>query len=425
MRRGPRLKPIATLAIALLMALLAAGAAGAAPPALRRGINFELWQTWTDRATFLAADYDRGNFPDWSRAVSDDQLASLRHQGFDFVRLNINSSAMLWDDAGADALINRTVATTERLQAAGFAVIVDLHTTPDQPDRPDGVDSILGTDGHAPQDFERYLALVARVATALAPLPADKTVLEPINEPEQDWTSRLVLLDKWPVQLAALYKAARTAAPDLALVLTGARGGDIDGLLRLDPAPYAADANIVWSFHFYEPYEITHSGLSWTRDAGHFLVGVPFPASAIDDTVAAALLEEAGTRIVIEIADPEAQRKLEAEVAARLDAYRRSGASAETIHAAIRRVADWADRHAIPPERIMMGEFGVYQDQAAPETRAAWLMATREAAEAEGFSWAVFCAGLTNPGKAFAVIAEAATLGLAPRIAGALGLAPP
>lgn len=409
--------------LAALMALIVAARAEA--PALHRGINFELWQSWTGRSAFLSESYDRANFPDWMDHVDDVQLAALRRQGFDFVRLNIDPSPFFWDAGEADLLAARAVKAAERLQAVGFAVIVDLHLVPDMDDRPDGLHAVLGTAGYGDSGgFSRYLELVARMAQALAPLPAERTLLELMNEPDQDWFSPLPLLDRWPGQLAALYKAARGTAPALPLVLTGARGGGIDGLLRLDPARYGDDDNVIWSFHLYEPYAITHSGLPWERNAAHFLTGLPFPASALDDALAARLLADADRRINAEIADPAARDKLKAEVGDRLASYRASGMGAEKLKAEVDRIAAWAKRHAIPPGRVLMGEFGVFQDHVALKTRAAIIAATRKAAEADGFAWAIYTAGITGAGRSFSVIGDPKTFAIEPAIASALGLAP-
>ncbi len=66
------------------------------------------------------------------------------------------------------------------------------------------------------------------------------------------------------------------ALPDDTIVLTGQDWGSIAGLLALTPNP---DGNVVYSFHFYDPAELTslaayRPGLD--RDA---LARLPFPGS--------------------------------------------------------------------------------------------------------------------------------------------------
>lgn len=417
----PRSVPLVRLT-ALCLALLAALPAVAAP-ALKRGINFEVWQTWTARDAFLAPEFDRSNFPDWMGRVDDRRLTNLKAEGFDFVRLNIDAAALLWaGDDGAGPLIGRIVAATERLQALGFTVIVDMHLLPVDEERPDGLQDVLGTDDHAPVLWDRYLGLVTRLAGRLAALPPDRTLLEPINEPNQDWESYLALTDRWPDQLAALRSAARQAAPTLTLVLTGARGGLVDGLTRLDPAPFADDPNIVWTFHYYEPMAVSHAGRPWVDDPGRYLTHLPYPAARLDAAAGKRLLREARSRIAKGVADPKRRKELDAGVGRALDAYRATEAGPATIAADFQRVGDWASENGIPAERILLGEFGIFQDGADPASRVALIEATRAAADEKGFAWAVYSAGLTSAGRGFAVIGDGHTLALEPKVKAALGL---
>jgi hypothetical protein len=408
---------------AAALAVLLASLAGAAAAELRRGVNFELWQHWTAKAEFVGDGYDRDDFPDWQKAVSDAQLFTLHAQGFDFVRLNVDPSPFFWIDAEQNRLLDGVIRATRRLQAAGFTVIVDLHLVPDQDDRPNGLHWVLGTgDVGAPLGFGVYTGLVSRFAARLASLPADRTLLELLNEPDQDWFSTFLSGDKWPDQLKALLKSARQAAPELKLVLSGGLGGSIDGLLRLDAGAITSDANVIWSFHYYEPYEISHSGLPWERNAAHFLTGLPYPASRLDKAMLARLVADADARVDAEVTDAGARKKLKAEIKASAVAYAASGAGPESVDAAFAGVTDWARRNAIPPTRILLGEFGVFQDKVAPETRAALIGTIRQTAESHGFAWAVYTAGLTQPDQSFGIVADAATLAVDPPVATALGL---
>lgn len=415
--RLPRLLAMVCLAIA------ASASVATATPQLKRGINFEVWQTWTGRDAFLAPGFDRDNFPDWMARVDDRQLASLKAEGFDFVRLDIDSAALLWaGDDGAGPLIDRVITATQRLQAQGFVVIVDLHLLPVDEERPEGLEDVLGTNDHEPLLWDRYLGLVTRVAARLAALPPDLTLLEPINEPNQDWRSHLTLTDRWPDQLAALRTAVRAAAPTLTLVLTGGRSGGIDGLLRLDPAPFADDPDIVWTFHYYEPMAVSHAGRPWIDDASRYLINLPYPAALVDDSTVERLVHEASERIARSIAGSERRRQLEAEAREMLEDYRASGAGPKAIATDFARVGDWAKRNDIPAERILLGEFGVYLEGADPAARSAVIGATRAAAEREGFAWAVFTAGLTQPKQAFSVIGDGNALTLEPKVKAELGL---
>jgi hypothetical protein len=410
----------------LALALWAAGFAGIAsaePPNLRKGINFEAWQRWTNKVDFLAGWYDRTNFPDWSKAVNARQLASVREQGFDFVRVNVDPSPFLWDDSQRERLADGVLRAVRRLQAGGLTVVVDLHIMEETAERPQGRHYVLGTGGVQQTDgFARYLDLVTDLAGRLATLPQSQTVLELMNEPDQDWFSWTTATDRWPTQLSALYQAARRAAPDLSLVLTGARGGGTEGLLRLDPTDYVHDPKVFWSFHVYTPLIVTHSGLPWEVSPRRFLLGVPWPATDIDPALRGRLIAEARQRMRDTVKDPAQQATLARDIAKTLDEYIASKEDDASLRQNFGQVADWAKRYGIPADRIVLGEFGVYRDHVAPEVLAAVLRDTRSAAEQRGFAWAVYTAGVTQPGKSFAVTAGKRILDVDPVIRNALGL---
>ena len=69
---------------------------------------------------------------------------------------------------------------------------------------------------------------------------------------------------------------ARGAAPGVTLILSGACGSMIAGLEALDPIQ---DANVVYTFHFYEPYVFSHQGAPWmtSEPMYRYLNAVPWP----------------------------------------------------------------------------------------------------------------------------------------------------
>jgi endoglucanase len=407
--------------ITIILVLLPAPLA-ATELVLKKGVNFEAWQNWTNKADFLASWYDRSNFPDWSKSIRDTELAALRAQGFDFVRLNVDASPFFWNSE-PDKLIDSVLASAQRLRAAGLKVIVDLHTMPNMDERPEGVEYILGSDQDpSAAGFERYKSVVRAVARRLAQVPGADIGLELVNEPNKDWSSFSFSEDTWPRQLKELYLAARSEAPELPLILTGARGGGIEGLLRLDPAFSADDPNTIWSFHYYEPFVVTHSGLPWESDARHFLQRAPFPAFRIAPDIGQRLLQEAQVRIEREIPGPDERKKMADEVKQLLNKYVADGWSAESARKEFARVKVWADAHGIAPRRILLGEFGVFQDSADPDARVEWLRAVRTAAEDFGFCWAVYTAGLRDKPTSFGIMDGTGRMTVESRAALALGL---
>ncbi len=72
------------------------------------------------------------------------------------------------------------------------------------------------------------------------------------------------------------FAAARASATRLTLVLSGACWGGAEGLAKIDPKDIADD-NIIWSFHSYDPFILTHQGATWAGDFAAHVYGLPFP----------------------------------------------------------------------------------------------------------------------------------------------------
>jgi endoglucanase len=93
---------------------------------------------------------------------------------------------------------------------------------------------------------------------------------------------------------------------------------------------------------------------------------------------------------------PSAQKSLAIlDARERLESYRRSAFDRGTIARNFDRIVGWAREHRMPPDRIILGEFGARKQdgplgQARNAERAQWLRDVREEAEARGFIWAAW-----------------------------------
>lgn len=372
---------------ALLICLLAVAQAHAETAADRfspkRGLNFELWVEWVSVDEMVTRPGFLDVFPDWRRTAPEGAVAALQTNGFDVIRLPVEPAPFLALGPGAaqDALIGQVADTAAMIQTSGLKVIVDLHAIP-RNGEPWGTDRILND----PATFDAYAALVGKIAARLHGMDPDRTALELLNEPTND--CGLVFepdLQQWPGQLSRLHRAARAAAPDLPLVVSGGCWGSADGLLAIDPA-LLADDNLIWSFHSYGPFFFTHQGAGWTGGPVVHFAGVPYPPASIDDAMAAQLVTEAAARAGSGDVTRDA-------LTAELQAYR--DLPLDAVSEDIARVAAWADAHDVPRNRIFVGEFGVIRENAQgiavpAASRAAFLDAKISAIEAAGFGWAVY-----------------------------------
>ena len=368
------------LVIALVAAMLGVQAAQAqdvGKNGFRRGIGVSHIMAW---APLEPAPSKSFVFPPFSypEAAFARELKALRRDGFDFVRFAVDPGPFLqWQDQRRDYLERMLLSQVRLILSNDLSVIVDFHPSDMHPD-------YLGEKIAAGPDtpmFKSYLRLLARTASLLNGLKSPRVALEIMNEPPPR-------AQAWRPMLDAAYAAIRKQAPTLMLVIDGGDGGNLEGTTTLDG--FSGDPNILFSFHYYQPWQFTHQGLAGM--AAQYLTDVPYPARArpmqesIDETAA-----------TIAAAPLAASQKLQAKTTARndLESYRASAFDRATIARDFDKVARWARDHGVPAQRVILGEFGAMNNaQRGLPTRQAermrWFSDVREEAEARGFAWATW-----------------------------------
>ncbi|PZN51779.1 MAG: endoglucanase [Proteobacteria bacterium] len=308
--------------------------AAALPPALARGFNLPGW-----------TDHEQGIAP--ARAV----LERLHALGFSSIRLPVAADPLLGDREAARAMLRRIGDAIALSIAAGFAVVLDLH--------PAGAFA-----ARLREDISEGARLAIAAWTLLrdvvANFPDDKVYAELLNEPPLEQADWMRLRDE-------LARVIRHACPRHGIVWGPAR---YQGLWELAQTTPLADARAIVAVHYYWPMGFTHQCANWDGSALGRISGLPFPAA--EDTPAVARLrqnlETAGDR--------EALAMLE-------DAFSQPW-SAERIAADFRMLGEWARAQNCP---VVVGEFGVLDFCVDPQSRANWVRAVRQAAEANGIGW--------------------------------------
>lgn len=369
----------------VVLLVLGAALSSAAPPiAAESGPRFERGIGVTAMA-WAAVEPDRKafTFPPFvgpSYTLTSDELQALRRTGFDFVRLAVDPGPFLQFQGTRRAAVDRILI--ERVQlilASGIGVIVDFHPSDLHPD----YTARALTAGVQTPTFESYLQLLRDTAALLDQLHGKRVALELMNEPP-------IAPGLWQPMLQAAYAAARASSPDLPLILEGGDEASAAALMKMNTTPFAADPAVRYAFHYYDPYQFTHQGASW--NAARYLADVPYPARArpLDDSLTAT----AATVAALNLSAPEKSLAYE-DARTRLEDYRTSGFDAGTMTQAFARIADWARAQGIPPDHVMLGEFGARQTalqlagQRARE-RTQWFHDVSVAAEGSGFGWAVW-----------------------------------
>src|SRR6202011_3996233 len=303
---GGVILPLTPAPVSVFSHVQTAAAQDAVASGFRRGMGMSHVMAW---ASLEAAPSKGFVFPPFSYpdATFAGELRELRRVGFDFVRFAVDPGPFLqWRDSRRDDLDRMLIGKVRQILASDLSVIVDFHPSDMHLDY---LGEKIAAGADAPL-FRDYLRLLARAAAALDALQSPRVALEIMNEPPPP--ARV-----WRPMLEAAYAAIRKAAPKLLLVLDGGEEGNFEGTTTLDG--FRDDPNILFSFHYYRPWQFTHQGLAGM--AAQYLTDVPYPARArpIEKSLEA-------TAATIALANLVPSQKLEAKGKAReaLESYRAS-----------------------------------------------------------------------------------------------------
>lgn len=309
---------------------------------LTRGVNISRW-FWLndDRSDFYYQTY-----------ISDAQLAEIRATGFNHVRLPIDPAYLL--DAATlrvlpdPQMVDHIEQAVQRILGQDLAVIVDLHPL-------DEFKAQLMTDTGLQAAFEQ---LWEQLAQRFNPFNPERVFLEVMNEPSPEDGS------VWPPMQERFVAAMRRGAPEHTIIVGGVNFNSIDGLLAL---PLLADRNLIYNFHFYDPFIFTHQGAFWLPTVGA-VYNLPYPSTG----------GRCGT--LPDFFDSEANQ--DANWYCNNETW-----DSNRMEARIQQAADWARQHGV---RITANELGVYPSVSPPADRLQWFQDTRTLFERYGIGWTVW-----------------------------------
>jgi endoglucanase len=411
-RRTARWCPLLVASL-LFHGILLSASAPVAAFEMRRAINVAQWFTWPRYEPAPGTGILWPPYKDAPKPPDERELADLKRNGFDTVRLPVDPAPFIvFDGERREEVYRILFAAISRIRAAGLNVIVDLHPNSRHPV---WGQHAVATGGDAPA-FVAYREVVSEMARRLHK-HSKFAALELINEPRVKCAG--AEQRRWQQMAKQLVESARAGSKDLTLVLTGACVSSLEGLLALDPA-MIGDNNLIYTFHFYDPFSFTHQGASFIPWPDKYLDEVPWPAMRRPIEEPLALIER---RVAMAPnLDETARQRAAAGARANLQKYYRNNSGAKPIRERFEKVAAWAKTHGIPPNRIFVGEFGVIRKSggaagARCEDRMQWLHDIRSTSEQFGFSWAYF-----NYDGAFAIVKSDSDRTLDPDVLASLGL---
>lgn len=378
--------------VVLLLTVLATAAAAAPEFSMRRGISLDIWNSWPDESRWDEPDVLLP-FPEWRRSVTKEDLTGLKSTGFDFVRIPVDPSVFLSGKTVGmrDQLRASVLQSVRMVNDAGLKAVVDLHLLPAGPNRRIGTKQVMDD----PILFERYLDIVRDFGRLLSREDPAQVAFELMNEPIVDCDDGAA--PRWPGMLKRLFAAARASATRLTLVLSGGCWSGAEGLAAIDPHAIP-DSNIIWTFHSYDPFLVTHQGATWAGDFIRHVRGIPYPPHSLSKSEQAGVL--ARIRQTIRTDAPEhRQSGLVYYLDELFDTVDTPEELSATMSLPVRRVSEWARRHGIDPGTVFLGEFGmIHREYGSDFTmpakwRAAYINDMIGIIERHGFAWSLWSYG--------------------------------
>jgi endoglucanase len=255
---------------------------------------------------------------EWGAPVEAWMLTTIKQGGFATVRIPTRWSAHAAASPpyAIDAVfLDRVTWVVNQALSAGLMAVLNIHHYEEIFSDPQG-------------QRDRFLALWQQIATHFRDYP-ETLVFEVLNEPNTNLTPEL-----WNEFLTDALAVIRQSNPDRYVMLGTGEWGGIGAMNRLR---LPDDNRLVFTFHYYDPFEFTHQGAEWVSGSSNWLGrtwGTSRDSAAVRDD--------------------------------------------------LNTVAEWAVRHNIT---VCMGEFGVYS-RAVMDDRVAWTAFVTREAERRGFSWA-------------------------------------
>jgi endoglucanase len=318
---------------------------------LSRGINLSRWYWFGPPTVEQIRSY-----------YNADDFNYLRELGFRHVRIPVDLN-MVYDERYADFLSARIMPVLEgsiqNIIDAELGVIIDLHST----SLDDASNSVYsGRLETEPAFVDNYVTFWKNFAGRLSQFDPEYLFFEPMNEPvfQDDPTAW------WPIQ-ERLIGAIRESAPDHTIIATAAFWSGIFTLVKMEPLD---DPNVVYNFHFYEPFIFTHQGADWIgQNVARNAQQIPYPSNPrkIEPALSLAEGNDALTTAIRNYGDALwDSQKIEDEVAW---------------------AASWARRHGV---HLVCTEFGVYKQFAPVVDREQWFKDVRNAFEEYGVGWTMW-----------------------------------
>lgn len=308
---------------------------------LTRGVSLSGWfGGWGDYSPEHTATY-----------ITADDFRLMRAMGIRYVRFPLDPSLLSQSglmNPNKEQAWTRIDNALDMAMNAGMAVDFVVFPRDDYKQR-------LGTQS----GVDQFIMLWRILAKHFVGRDPDRFFFELMNESEEQDPYRWIGIE------SATVKAIRAIDQRHTIIASGAQYDSLGDLLTTETID---DANIIYTFHFYEPYAFTHQGATWGSTEWNYFRNIPYPSSP---SQIAELMKS--------IPDDAARYHLYL--------YGAEGWNASSILQRIAFAAAWGRERHVP---VICNEFGAYRDTAPRDARARYLHDARVALEQNGIGWAMW-----------------------------------
>jgi endoglucanase len=224
---------------------------------VKRGTNIAHWLSQSSR---------RG--PERAAFFTQKDVAYIKSAGFDHIRLPVDEE-QLWDSTGsreeeAFQLLQNCMTWA---QQAGLKVVLDLHII--RSHYFNAKENRLWT---VPEEQDKLIRLWKDLSLFVRQWPNSMLAYEFMNEPVAEQA------EQWNQLLNRVADSIRSWEGKRTLVIGSNMWQSVNTFDQLRVP--AGDKNILLSFHFYEPFHLTHYKASWT-ELKDFTGQVQYPGQVV------------------------------------------------------------------------------------------------------------------------------------------------
>jgi endoglucanase len=231
---------------------------------IKRGVNISHWLSQNNRRATAPERYDN---------ISEADIATIAQSGFDHIRLPIDEKE-LWTEEGEKipytfGLLHKAIEWCKKYD---LRVLVDLHIIRSHYFNSEAENTLFTSEASQ----QVLLNLWKDLSEELISYPNHFLAYELMNEPVAPEH------EQWNALVARLIGQVRQTEPERKIFVGSNRWQGVDFLQYLELPPN--DPNLVISFHFYDPFLLTHYRASWVEPMRQVTAPINYPGRIISET---------------------------------------------------------------------------------------------------------------------------------------------